>query len=164
MWFHDVNLTDRGLNMREVIIQLIAALAGSWGFAILFGVRIKLSIPAAIGGFLGWGVYLFGIHLGKGIFLSCLAAAAFAAFYAEVMARVFKAPATLFLVPGFIPLIPGSTLYYTMSNAVANDWEMMKFYANQTWQYALAIAGGISLVWAFSYMFTQIKKQIKNNG
>lgn len=146
--------------MRDVAVQLFVALTGSWGFAILFGVRPKLAIPASLGGFFSWAIYLLGIHFGQGIFIACFVAAAFAAFNAEVLARVLKAPATLFLVPSFIPLIPGSTLYYTMSNAVARDWEQMSYYGNQTWQYALAIAGGISLVWAFSYMVTQIKKQI----
>lgn len=147
--------------MREVVVQLIVALTGSWGFAILFGVRPKLAVPASFGAFFSWAVYLLGIHFKQEIFISCLVAAAFAAFYAEVLARILKAPATLFLVPSFIPLIPGSTLYYTMSNAVAGDWEMVQHYGNQTWQYALAIAGGISLVWAFSYMITQIRKQFK---
>lgn len=147
--------------MRDIVVQLIVALTGSWGFAILFGVRPKLAVPASFGGFFGWAIYLLLENSGQGIFISCFVAAAFAAFYAEVLARVLKAPATLFLVPSFIPLIPGSTLYYTMSNAVARDWEQVRYYGNRTWQYALAIAGGISLVWAFSYMITQIRKEVK---
>lgn len=144
--------------MREVIIQLIVAFTGSLGFAILFGVRPKLAVPASFGGMFSWAIYLVLESGGYGIFISCFVAAAFTAIYSEILARVLKAPATLFLVPSFIPLIPGSTLYYTMSSAVAKDWEQVQYYANRTWQYALAIAGGISLVLACSFMIMQTKK------
>ena len=145
--------------MRDIIIQLIMALTGSWGFAILFGVRPKLAIPASLCGMFGWAIYLVLEGKDYGIFIACFVAAAFTAVYSEVLARVLKAPATLFLVPSFIPLIPGSTLYYTMSNAVARDWEQVQYYGNRTWQYALAIAGGISLVLACSFMLTQLRKE-----
>ena len=40
------------------------------------------------------------------------------ALYAEVLAKRLRAPAPLFLIPAFIPSIPGSNLYYTMAAAV----------------------------------------------
>lgn len=144
---------------KEIMIQLFVALTGSWGFATAFGVRQKHAVPASFGGLFGWMIYLTVEGSGQGIFISCFLATAFVAFYAEVLARILKAPATLFLVSSFIPLIPGSTLYYTMNNTIARDWEQMRYYGNRTWQYALAIAGGISLVWAFTYMLTQIRKE-----
>ena len=101
------------------------------------------------------------MHYDKGIFISCLAGAAVAAFYAEVQARILKAPATLFLVPALIPLIPGSTLYYTMSGVVGRDWEMARDYGSRTLQYALAIAAGISMVWAVTTMIFRIFKKRK---
>ena len=147
--------------MKEIIIQLIMAFSCSLGFAIVFGVRIGLMVPASFGATLSWATYLTGIHFDKGIFLSCLAGAAVAALYAEIQARVFKAPATLFLVPALIPLIPGSTLYYTMSGVVGRNLEMARDYGSRTVQYALAIAAGISLVWAVTSMSFRVFKKAK---
>ena len=141
--------------MKEIIVQLFMAFSCSLGFAIVFGVRVGLMIPASLGATLSWAVYLIGL----GFFISCLAGAAMAALYAEIQARVWKAPATLFLVPALIPLIPGSTLYYTMSGVVGRNWEMASDYGSRTLQYALAIAAGISLVWAVTSMIFYIVKK-----
>ena len=41
--------------------------------------------------------------------------------YAEVMARVFKAPVTGFLTIGILPLVPGGGIYYTMEYCVSGQ-------------------------------------------
>ena len=64
--------------MKEIIVQLFMAFSCSLGFAIVFGVRVGLMIPASLGATLSWAVYLIGIHYEKGIFISCLAGAAMA--------------------------------------------------------------------------------------
>ena len=148
--------------MREIILQLVTAFSCSLGFAIVFKVRVGLLIPASIGATLSWAIYLAGMHFQKGLFVSCLLAAVMATIYAEVQARVWKAPATLFLVPSLIPLIPGSTLYYTMSSIVRGEWEAARDYGGRTIQYALAIAAGISLVWAVCTMMSRIRVSIGN--
>ncbi len=145
--------------MKDVLLELGTAFIGSLGFAMLFNVRRQFWIPGALGGLLSWGIYLLGTTQTYGVFMSCLVASAFAALYAEVLARVLKAPATIFFIPSIVPLIPGSTLYYTMSYAVQNAWDTSRTYGLLTIQYALSIASGISLVWAFSMMATKILKK-----
>ena len=142
--------------MNQIILELGTAFVGSLGFAILFQTRRKLWIPASLGGLLSWGIYLLGIRSASGVFFPCLVASAFAALYAEVLARILKAPATIFFITSVVPLIPGSTLYYTMSYAVQGAWDISRSYGFLTVQYALSIAGGISLVWAFSMMAQKI--------
>jgi len=147
--------------MGDYIIQLIAALLGSAGFAMLFHLRGKLVLPAGIGGMLCWGTYLLAEYYLGGLFIPSVIGSAFAALYAELLARKMKAPATLFFVPTVISMIPGSTLYYTMSYAVQKNWEQAHIYGGNTIQYALGIAVGICLVWAFvtmkGYVFAAIR-------
>lgn len=145
--------------MEDVLLQLGTAFIGSLGFALLFNVRRQFWFVGSLGGLLGWAIYLLGTTQTEGVFMPCLAASAFAALYAEVLARILKAPATIFFIPSIVPLIPGSTLYYTMSYAVQNSWEVSGSYGFLTIQYALSIASGISLVWAFSMMVTKILKR-----
>ena len=73
-------------------------------------------------------------------------AAAFAIVYAEVLARRLKTPATLFVVPAILPLVPGGSLYYTMENVVHGRMEAARSFGTQTLIAALALAAGISFV------------------
>ena len=88
-------------------------------------------------------------------FFACLLAAAFAIVYAELLARWLKTPATLFVVPSILPLVPGGSLYYTMSSAVHGDVVGTKYYGTLTATTALALAAGISFVMAVRALRTK---------
>ena len=141
--------------MRETAIQLATAFLGSLGFSIMFGLRRRYLFPASLGGLLAWGVYLVTQSLMHTPFLSYLLAAAFAVVYAEGLARLLKSPATLFVVPGIVPLAPGSSLYYAMSSAVGGDLALARQYGGATLKAALAIAAGISFVLAIRELKTK---------
>ena len=57
------------------------------------------------------------------VFPSTLGAAIVGAFYAQIMARAHKAPATIFQTVSVIPLIPGAALYYMMSGFVTGQMD-----------------------------------------
>lgn len=131
--------------MKDIIIQLVTALLGSLGFALLFQLRKGLLVAASIGGLINWAVYLLVYELVEGAFIPCFVAAAVAVIYCEVAARVLKAPVTLFLVPSVVPSVPGSALFYTMSSIVRQDWAGAKSFGLRTAEFALGIAAGICL-------------------
>lgn len=137
-------------------LQLIAAFLGSLGFCLVFQLRRKYLFPAALGGLLCWGVYLLFNDAASSVFLPALAASAFAALYAEVLARVMKAPVTLFFISAVIPLIPGGNLFNAMRSAVRSEWETASMHGSMTLQYAVGIALGICLVWALSAMVQSV--------
>ena len=141
--------------MNATLLQLLTAFTGSMGFALLFGLRRRYIFTASLGGMLAWGVYLACRFLSLSTFLSCLVAAAFAIFYAEFLARLQKTPATLFVVPAIIPLVPGSSLYYAMSYAVRGDAVSAGTAGTETLLSALAIAAGISFVFAIRELNTK---------
>lgn len=132
--------------MKEIIVQLLAACLGSLGFALLFGLHRRYLLPAALGGVLSWGGFLAARAWLGTEFLPCLIASALAVLYAELMARLLKTPATLFVIPSVLPLVPGGSLYYAMSCAVRGELSDARAYGTTTLLYALAIAAGISLV------------------
>ena len=107
-----------------MIIQTAAAFLGSIGFAIFFKMKGRQIVLAGIGGAVTWVVYLFMQHFVEGYFVPYLAAAIFVGIYAEIMARVNKAPATIFLTASAVPLIPGGSLYYTMLGLVEKNEAM----------------------------------------
>lgn len=141
--------------MEKNIIQLLMALAGAFGFALIFQLKRRFLLTASLGGLLNWGVYLLTFHLSGEIFISCFIAATAAALYCELTAYFMKAPVTLFLVPAVIPSIPGGSLYSTMRFAVKGDWQTAADFGLETLQYALAIAAGACLI---SILFGILKK------
>ena len=66
--------------------------------------------------------------------------------FSEIMARVMKTPATTFCILSLIPLIPGSSLYYTMAGAFSGDSQGFISRAAHTLELAAALALGIVLV------------------
>ena len=138
-----------------MLLQLLTAFLGSLGFSILFGLRKKHLLAAALGGLLAWGLYLLAESRLHSPFFSNLFASAFAVLYAEFLARRLKCPATLFVVPGIVPLVPGGALYYAMSCAVRKDLERASQYGTATLEAALAIAAGISIVLAVRQLRTK---------
>lgn len=131
--------------MEQNIIQLIVALLGSLGFAMLFQLRLGLLPWAALGGLLNWASYLLLLHFTNNVFLTCFFAAAIAVLYCEITARLLKAPVTLFLVPAIVPSVPGSSLFYTMSCIATSDWAGVKHHGILTVKFTLGIAAGICL-------------------
>ena len=125
------------------MIQILTGFIGSVGFAILFNIRGKRLVAAAMGGLLSW--FLFVI---LSAFISseaiCYFIVAWAiSSYSEIMARVLKTPTTTFITAALIPLIPGGSLYYTMANAFHGNMEGFLQKAIYTLQLSAALALGI---------------------
>lgn len=135
--------------MEEFIIQLVTAFLGSLGFALVFGLRQRHLAYAALGGMIAWGIYLALFALRGSLFLANLGASVFAVAYSELLAHRRKCPATVFVIPAIIPLVPGSSLYYAMEYAVRGDLATAKSFGHRTLVCALAIAAGISFASAF---------------
>lgn len=126
--------------------QAIAVFVGCSGFCILFNVHGRGLAMCIVGGAAAWMVYLLCGALGCGVYAANLAAAVFAALFAEIMARVRKCPATPYLVIATIPMLPGAGVYYTMSLGL--EGSVMESVAKglQTIGIAGSLAVGILLV------------------
>jgi uncharacterized membrane protein YjjP (DUF1212 family) len=95
-------------------IQCIAGLIGTLGFGLMFNMHGR-GIPfALLGSIISWPVCVICMRLGLSEPIAYLIAAAVSCFYAEIMARIRKFPATSYLMCALVPLIPGSGIYYTM--------------------------------------------------
>ena len=118
--------------MQQTIIQVVTALLGSLGFAFMLNLGKRNVIPAAVNGMCTWIVYILVRNIIDDVFIPSLAASLWAAIYAEIAARIMKAPANQYLIVGLIPLLPGAPLYYTLSAAFDSDWKAASAYGNST--------------------------------
>jgi uncharacterized membrane protein YjjB (DUF3815 family) len=66
-------------------------------------------------------------------------------------------PATVFLYPSIVPLIPGDLFYYTMVGIVVSDQQMFEDYA---WQCLLALTG-ISVGFVMSSVILHYIRQFR---
>jgi len=145
--------------MKILILQFICCLGGAFGFGMIFRIKNDKMLVAVLGGGISGFVYLYLLYKTGNKFLSCFVAAALSAFYAEIMARICKAPVTLFTIPALIPLIPGGSLYYTMENLVQKNNKLLREKAIETVMFVLAIVLGITVVIMVLDLFSLIMKK-----
>ncbi len=125
------------------LIRILTATLGTLGSALVFRVRHWHLVWATLGGTLAWVSDVIVSHLGGGAFLSSLAGALAVCLWSEGMARWRKAPANVYLIPGIVPLLPGSALYYAMEGAIYSDMEVFTQRGIDALLASLGIAGGI---------------------
>lgn len=139
--------------------QLFFAVVSTAAFSILYHISARHLLLASLGGLLSWGAYLLCGALTENIFYRVLLVSIITSAYAELMAKRRRAPATLFLVPGLIPLVPGSYLYYTMLSLVRGELSDALSFCFLTAQWALALAAGISLAAAARQVVQSIRRR-----
>lgn len=142
------------------LVQLVTAFTGSVGFAVVFNVQACRLFWAGLGGLLGWAVYLaFGLVTESDVVRFFVASACFT-FYADPMARLKKTPITVFLVPAAIPMVPGASLYRSMSFAVNGEWSAFAPQILYTLLLASAIAAGIVCAMTFAHIGRRIGREL----
>lgn len=140
------------------IIQVLAGFVGALGFAILFNVRGKRLVAASGGGMISWVLFLLLTKFIDSEVVAYFIVAAVVSIYAEVMARLLKTPTTTFIITSLIPMVPGSSLYYTMISVFRFDDSEFLQKATYTMELAAALALGVVLVTTLARILEKIKK------
>lgn len=143
------------------MIQCLAAFTGCLGFSFVFRIHKnpRFVLTGSIGGTLGWIIYLL-LENKAGAIISSLMAMMVVALFSEIMARIYKAPATIFVIVGCFPLVPGKGIYQTMLYLISNNRDMFIDSLLNTVGIALALATALLIV---STIFKVIKN-VKNVG
>ncbi len=127
------------------LFQLLIVFLGSLSFALFYRIQQKKLLPASLGGVLAWGAYLLAGLFLQGEVARFFIAAVVLTIYGEVMARVLKCPATVFIVTAACPLIPGRYLYETMACFTRGDYAAFSQTGLHTLLLAAALAAGMLL-------------------
>ena len=139
------------------LLQVIVGALGSFGFGILFHIRGKRLLAATIGGFIAWGLFLLLGFAFSDEIIRYFIVSLVTSLYCEVMARLLKTPTTTFIMTALVPLIPGSGLYYTMTNAFSGKSEDFLSRGIKTLSLAVALALGVIVVTVASEIVKKIK-------
>ncbi|SDZ16382.1 Uncharacterized membrane protein YjjB, DUF3815 family [Proteiniborus ethanoligenes] len=123
--------------------QFIYALLSTVGFAVFFNIPKDAVFISSLSGAIGWTVYL----VSKSTFSSPIAGTFLAAvsvgLLGEFMAKRFRKPATIFIIPGIVPLVPGAGMYYTMLAIIEKDFTNAANLGSEAIFIALSIAIGV---------------------
>lgn len=122
-------------------VQLVSSFFATAAYALLFRTRVKYLPAVALCGLLTYSIYLLVITLGSSPFFAALFASVFTSAFAELCARIQRAPSTIFSFTGAIPIVPGSGLYYAMDSLLFGRNELA--YSNFKW--TMLVGAGIAL-------------------
>ncbi|MBP3437308.1 MAG: threonine/serine exporter family protein [Clostridia bacterium] len=128
---------------------LLATLIGSLGFALLFSVKPNKLLYAVLGGGIAFLVYYLTQQ--AGCFFSNMLASLATTLWCEIISRVKKAPVVTFLKPSILVLVPGGSLYYTVSALLNKTYDVATARLIETAEACLGIAAGVLLA---SLLFT----------
>lgn len=147
------------ITLADALIQITTAFFGTLGFGITFNSRGRKLWLAALGGGLGWALFLFlGLFFESEPLRYFIVSVAVSA-YAEILARICKTPASTFCILSLIPLIPGGGLYYSADFALSGDSARFIEKAVATLELTVALSLGIVLVAAFAKFFGSVRRR-----
>ncbi|NCE64160.1 threonine/serine exporter [Pseudoflavonifractor sp. 524-17] len=127
-------------------LPCLYAFVGCLAFAVTFNIHGQEVPISALGGAVGWLVYLLAAPFYPSEIVRYFFASVALSIYCEVMARIRKCPATSYLLISIFPLVPGAGIYYTMEYAVHSDMEHFLSRGMHTLGLSGALALGILLV------------------
>lgn len=106
--------------MKNFILELFYCFAATFFFALIMNAPRKTLIYSSLTAAGGYMIYKYlkieGHHL-----LAFFLGTSFVAMLGEIFARKLKMPATIFIFPGVIPIVPGLGLYETILAFVEDD-------------------------------------------
>lgn len=131
----------------------------TFGFGILFNIKGKKLIFAAIGGGISWYFYSLPLSLGlsevSSLFISTLVFST----YSEVLARIFKTPVTSFVICALFPLVPGGGMYYTMLATINGELQNAMHLGINTLANAGTLALGVIFVSTITSLIFRAKRK-----
>lgn len=105
----------------DFILPCTAAFFASFAFAIAYNVRGKNLFFASLCGAFGWAVYLICDGVCDSVIIPYFISGMSIALYSEIAAYLLHSPVTVYLMPGFVPSVPGGAIYRAMESCLFGD-------------------------------------------
>ncbi|MDD2980120.1 MAG: threonine/serine exporter family protein [Hespellia sp.] len=129
-----------------MIIKCLGAFLATAALSVAFEAPKKYLLHAGVAGALSWGIYLVILGASKDVVMATFVATAVLTLISHIMARIWKAPVTMYLIPAVIPLVPGSGMYHVAYSLIYENKSAAANYGYETILLAGAIALGIFVV------------------
>ena len=141
------------------MLEITICILGTFGFSVLLKVSKQKLIYTVLGGAISASISYFLMVKGYGIFSATFFAMVAICIYSEALAIIIKTPANIILLPSTIPLLPGGSLYYTLSYLLHSDRKNFLIYAKETILVGAGIALGAVFISIIITFITDMKKR-----
>ena len=140
--------------------ELIAAAIGTMAFALLFGVPKKYYLYCGGIGAAGWLVYKLMLTAANlSVATSVFVATVVIMLLSRYAAVSEKCPATVFLITGIFPLVPGAQIYWATYYLVTDQLNQAFDSGFLAIKIMISMVLGIVVVFEIPYKFFQIGKK-----
>lgn len=127
------------------------------GFAMLFGIPKNSIVKSGFVGAFGWITYYITSQYLNSNIAGTFFAAVIVGILGELFARYYKKPATVYIIPGIVPLVPGAGMYYTMLALVRKEFLLAANKGTETFFVAAAISIGVIISTSLSRSINRVK-------
>ncbi|MCL2169390.1 MAG: threonine/serine exporter family protein [Defluviitaleaceae bacterium] len=143
-----------------MILQVILCIMAVIGFSLIFNVPRRELIFCGFTGAGGWLVLtLVTTGLAGSAVVGTLLAAMTASVFGRILSSLRKMPSTLYIIPGVLPLVPGSLLYRTMVYIVNGEHSLAVVQGVEALSRAGVIALGLLVVLSLPRRFFAFKRR-----
>lgn len=147
--------------MLPLIQAFIYGSIASFAFSLCFDLRGFTLLSASLGGGFSWFLYQLAGNLSRSYILPYFIATVLASVYAELMARICKKPATVYLIVAMLPLVPGQSIYDTMYAFTHGETSRAFELATKTFAISGTLAMGMLVT---STVFRLLQIALKNSA
>ena len=145
--------------MMQLVTELLSAAVGTVAFCVLFGVPKKSFVDCGLIGMAGWLVYR--LTQGAGLTYAVFFATLVIVLLSRIMAVRRQCPATVFMITGIFPLVPGAQIYWAAYYLVTNQFDSTLSSGFAALKVMIAIVLGIVFVFEIPYKVFAIARPRK---
>jgi uncharacterized membrane protein YjjB (DUF3815 family) len=143
-----------------VILFFLFGAMSTVGFCVLFNAPLRqIPLISLIGG-AGMLSLAGGTRYGLGGLASCFIGTCIVAIFAECASRAGKDATTVFILPGIIPFVPGTTIYQTMDSILSGSYIKAAGEASEALLIAGSIAAALILIASLTRLINAIARRI----
>lgn len=127
-------------------LKMLLAFVTSLFTGITLHIPVRTWLAVGITGTLGWAANQAALNRGQPAVIAAAGGAMVVGLMAEILARLQKEPATVYIVSGIIPLVPGIIAYNAMLEFLENRYTRGLALAFEAFLIASYIATGLAVV------------------
>ena len=140
-----------------MIADFVFSFLCSFGFGILFNIPRKQLVFASVAGAAGWMIYSTSLISFESTVMAAFTASLTVGIISEILAKIRRVPATIYVIPGIIPLVPGYGLYYSMRKIIEADYMKAIEVGTETVLVAVAISSAVIVTTTLGRKLIRIK-------
>ncbi|CAC9924792.1 hypothetical protein PEPNEM18_00364 [Aedoeadaptatus nemausensis] len=152
------------MTIQKAIIMFFVSFCATIGYAIPVEAPKRSLLSSCFSGGISYLLYLKILDLDGNAFFAAFLAAFLMGILGEFFSRLYKMPATIFIMPPLITLVPGGGMYYTMSYLISDNMDMFLREAVKTFSVAIALSLGIVASGLFSKSLRAFRKRSEYKG